>query len=949
MKKLSNYLKTAYERNKFSVLAFIIPIVSMLIVYYFKDIIPFGEQMYLRSDCYHQYTPFLQILQEKLRGADSLFYSWHFGGGMNFWGLASYYLASPFNILLLIWPGQPSDFVSFSIVLKMGLAGFTTSYYLAKHFNKNSAATTVFGCAYALSSYFAALSWNLMWLDCLFLLPLIVLGLEKLVSEKKCKMYAITLGIALFSNYYIGFMICIFSVLYFLYLFFTKEYEKENGLIARLLTVKDFVLYSLLGGGISAVMVIPAFLALMNTVSVKNDWRDLQEYFSIFYVFLRSLIATPIAELKNYPDPNVYCTVAAFFLIPLFCMCKKINLKERVGKAIIAAILLFSMCLNLPTYVWHGFHYPNSLSARFSFLYIFMIVIMCFEAFIHIQSYKNSHIIGSFVGSIALILLLKQIYNAPGFLNELYNAEKSSDGQYLLMVYVSIAFIIVYTSLIMWYRAKPNLKGLLSYIMVLVVFCELTFNLGLTTIMSTQSKSSYYAPAEAYTELEKVADEDTDDLFYRAQTASYTTKNDGARFGFNSIATFCSVSLASTQKYYKAIGFQVSTNAYSHYGLTPVTAALYNTKYEFASDQPTLEDDETFIAKASKDALSLYRFNQTLPLGFMIKSTTPAKMKAEVIVEQAKKDKDGNDETTDQGKVVNEEVFVTDPFAVQNSFIKNSVPNGKIVFHKLSCNNGVIQTSYDLADTTSNGDMGGVPEPKTYDIYFYCMTSSDTITATINGSTVNVDTVQTANGNDGANPDVNAGATDGADANATTTTDVPVTVDPAFAGGTQKSFQSTNDNHICHIGNVPAGSSVTLSDTGSVCYAYAFDSDAWNADYEALKAHGYDITSFSDTKIEGTITALEAGIMYTSIPYEKGWSAYVDGEKVDTTPICGDSLTGVFVNPGKHTVTFKYTPSGFVIGLLLTIISILVLFYPNIMAFIQKKKSSNKKDGKKKK
>jgi uncharacterized membrane protein YfhO len=913
MQKRIESLKKACIKNIFHILAFIIPVVSMLVIYYFKDIGPFGGEMYLRSDCYHQYAPFLQVLQDKFRNFDSLFYSWEFGGGMNFWGLAAYYAASPFNLLTLIWPWEITDFVSFSILLKMGLAGFTTSYYLEKHFKKDTILTTAFGCAYALSSFFAAYSWNIMWLDCLWMLPLIILGLEKLVAEKKCKMYAITLGIALFSNYYIGFMLCIFSVIYFIYLFFTHTFDPENKRKDILITLKNYAVFSLLGGGVSAVMSIPAYMALMNTVSAETDWRDLQEYFSVFYVFLRSLIVTPIAELKNYPDPNVYCTVAAFVLIPLFCLCKQINIKERVGKTAIAVFLLLSMCFNLPTYLWHGLHYPNSLSARFSFLYIFIIVVMCFEAAIHIKDFEDKHIIGAALGSSALILLCKQLYNAPSFLEELYHDSETADGTYIKMVYGSIAFICIYVILMIWYRKKESLKGFISYIMIVVVFLELTYNLAYTTIMSTQPKDPYYQAVQTYDELNKIAEKDSEQKFYRAQTATFNTKNDGARYRYNGISTFCSVSLASTQKYFDAIGLQVSTNSYSHYGITPVTAALYSIKYEYTTSTPTFANSETFIASSTKGpATQLYKFNETLPLGFMIKSNSMAKMKTDVIVEQSKTNKKGEPVTNEAGQQVMEDIYVTDPFAVQNSFVMNASGSATPVFHKLKAESGVITAAYDETDTSNTN----APKASSYDVYFYCMTSSDSITATINGATVELETEALE------------------DDSVTTTT-----------GANSQTFTETNTNHICHVGDVPAGSTITLSDTAAVCYAYAFDSAAWTSAYNVLIEQPLKVTSFKDSKIEGEIDVKEKGILYTSIPYEDGWTVYVDGKKAEAAALCADSLIGVVLTGGHHTVTFKYTPAGFVPGLALTLLSIIALALPyaTIWELIEKKKKQQQK------
>ena len=81
----------------------------------------------------------------------------------------------------------------------------------------------VFSTAYALSGFVAAYSWDIMWMDCILLFPLIMVGLEKLVREQKPGLYFVTLALSVFANYYISIMICIFLVFYFILLFFTQK------------------------------------------------------------------------------------------------------------------------------------------------------------------------------------------------------------------------------------------------------------------------------------------------------------------------------------------------------------------------------------------------------------------------------------------------------------------------------------------------------------------------------------------------------------------------------------------------------------------------------------------------------------------------------------------------------------------------------------------------------
>ena len=125
------------------------------------------------------------------------------------------------------------------MILRISLCGLTFAYYLKKHFHTNHPAIAVFGTAYALSAFMAAYAWNVMWTDCLVLAPLIILGVEQLVKDKKAALYYVTLATAILSNYYISIMICIFLVLYFLILLLEQR-EGKIGACVR------FAWYSLL-------------------------------------------------------------------------------------------------------------------------------------------------------------------------------------------------------------------------------------------------------------------------------------------------------------------------------------------------------------------------------------------------------------------------------------------------------------------------------------------------------------------------------------------------------------------------------------------------------------------------------------------------------------------------------------------------------------------------------
>ena len=136
------------------------------------------------------------------------------------------------------------------------------TYYLLKLYKKPDFGSAFFGIFYALSGYMAAYSWNIMWLDCIILFPLIMLGLERLVYERRWGLYCLSLGLSILSNYYISIMICIFMVIYFGVLFCLGEKQSLKG---RFVQIGQFALASLAAGGFAGVILVPEVLALQST------------------------------------------------------------------------------------------------------------------------------------------------------------------------------------------------------------------------------------------------------------------------------------------------------------------------------------------------------------------------------------------------------------------------------------------------------------------------------------------------------------------------------------------------------------------------------------------------------------------------------------------------------------------------------------------------------------
>ena len=353
-------------------MAFWLPLFCMLLIFLIKRIYPFGQESFLRTDLYHQYAPFLREFQAKLQSFAPMSYSFNLGLGVNFTSLFAYYLASPLNFFVFFFPkGLVLEYISYLIVLKIALCGMTASIYFRRRFRKGGYFSAIFGIIYALSGYIAAYSWNVMWLDCLILFPLILLGLEELMERGRALLYTVSLALSILCNYYISIMICLFLILYFVSLFFDEREKTVRELGRR---VRDFALYSFLSGMMAAILLLPAIFALRLTASVEFSFpKTFSQYFGIIDMMARLL---PFVEteqgLKHWP--NIYAGSLSLFILPLYFSNPAISRKKKCIYGFFMLFFFLSFSLNILNYVWHGFHYPNSLPARQSFIFIFLLL-----------------------------------------------------------------------------------------------------------------------------------------------------------------------------------------------------------------------------------------------------------------------------------------------------------------------------------------------------------------------------------------------------------------------------------------------------------------------------------------------------------------------------------------------------------------------------------------------
>lgn len=599
---MKSFVKIWKKTDKYLLAAFGIPTLLMLLLFMIQGIYPFGNRSFLYMDMYHQYMPFFSEFIEKIKAGEGLSYSWNVGIGSNFLALYVYYLASPFHWLAFFFPKEHlMEFMSYLTIIKLGLCGLTACIYLRKRFATDSPVVVLISCFYAMSGFMAAYNWNIMWLDCVILLPLILLGLEALVREGKWILYCVTLGLSIYTNYYLSIMICIFLVLYFAALWLTENRSFR--------AIRDFALFSLLAGGMAAILLVPEVCAILETDFGAMDFpKEWESYYPLTDVLARHCMLVPAHRgLEHWP--NIFCGSGVLFMIPMYVTNQAIPTKRKLVYLGLAGILLFSFSVNILDFIWHGLNYPDSLPARQSYIYSFLVLIMCTDAFLHIKEAGKEKILYSYLLGVGFLLF-----------SEKFAPEENFTPLVMLM---TLLFMTLYAAIAYLYRIQEEgwQKPLLLAFAALVLL-ENGIN-TVNTSLGTVSRSGYLGELGDYEALyEQIREEE--DGFYRVEKFERTTKNDGTLVGYPTASVFSSTLNSSVANLYETLGMRHSKVYYGYDGATPLTSALLNVWYLFgrteneAMYEANEGADRLYTEAASQGNLTLYESNYQLPFGYVV-------------------------------------------------------------------------------------------------------------------------------------------------------------------------------------------------------------------------------------------------------------------------------------------------------------------------------------------
>lgn len=863
--------------------AFLCPALVLLAAYFAFGVYPFGGESVLVLDLNAQYVYFFGALRRVLHGDASLFYSFSRAMGGEFLGIFAYYLASPLSFLVALFPADNIlDALLVIFTLKCGLCSLSLAYYLEAHGIGTKPARIIFGALYALSGYGMIYQHNTMWIDCMALLPLVALGIEKLISEKKYKIFTLSLGLAIFSNFYIGYMMCIFCFIYFFYAYFCMDTNPLGEKKHFLRSLIRMGLFSAIAVGLAACIILPTYYSLgFGKTTFSNPTYGYKPRFDLLDLAAK-LFLNSYDTVRPEGLPILYCGMLTLIFVPLFFIAKKVPLREKVGTGALVGIFVLSFSIDAVDKFWHGMQAPNWLNYRYSFMLIFVLIVAAAKAFREVRNYTAAQI-GGVCGGLFLLALNVQKLSID-------NMHESDLDRDLLCIWLSILFIAVYAAVVSLFKNR-HYRHAAHSVLAVIVCAELLLSsvvsicyLDDDVVCST--RKSYLDNKHRYEDSVNYILEN-DDGFYRFDKTKHALIDTPMALGIRGFTNSTSTLSRETIDFLRYMGLASKSHWSKYLGATAPFDTLLGVKYVIVDGDYEIPD--TYVHVYDGRETDVYENPDALSIAYAVNSALK-----DFHLAYPSDYKDG----LADGKYEKFTAPYTPPERMNRMAAamlgEDDARQMFVPIEDIDTRDNNLNSSY-VAEHTKYTPIN---ESASATLYYEFKVPADGIVYMYLPSDYPRECTLTVNGSD------------------------------------KGTVMGNETNRMIALGSFRAGEAVTVGLTlkdknlyirADEPYFWQVDDAVYTETAAALGENQFGITKWSETRFAGTLTATDARkTVFTSIPYDANWRVTVDGEAVETYKLL-DALVGFDVTPGEHTVVIRYVPRQLYLGLCITCAAALLL------------------------
>ena len=865
-------------------LSFIIPAAILFAAYALFGMYPFGVKSVLALDLNAQYVTYFDYMYDVFGGNESLFYTWSGSLSGEFFGTFVYYLASPFNFIVWLFPREIiTEGIMTMLLVKSGAAALSAAFYLKKHRGFSDYTTILFSVMFALCGYFVAHTINPMWLDGLIALPLVIMGVERICQKKGFLLYTLSILYIFIANYYIGYMVGIFSALYILFYAFSRkigkvsDYFKAAGIYAA---------SSISAVLLSCFVIIPAFKSLQNgklgRASELFSSDNLKENFNILDGFIKLFPGTYDTER---PDglPMLYCGTLALIFALIYFMCRKIPVRQKIASGFLLGVMALSMYIKPVDMLWHGGQVPVWMPFRYSFTVIFLLIIFGAEAFEKIENIRTKQIGAAFLTLLGVLLIC-----------DFYEGGEHFDTT--LVIVVPLIALGIIAAVVCAYRKNHNSTSM-KILLCAAVCSELLVNSAMY-VFSIHS-DVYYSDRSSY--VDDIPDtrsvvnqiKSQDNGFYRLEKTYHRTVNDPMATGIYGFSHSTSAFNQKALKLLENLGFG-SRDHYSRYdGATLLTDDIFGVKYVLAKDERTAQYDEEIDVSSSR-GVHVYKNSDALPVAFLAD---------EMIIGSGFSEKS--------------------PFVFQQRLASELV--GLEYYENIEFFTKIEDTVFDSKNITIGSTTDGhysykkrfdgedasvsflAKMPKSGAAYMYLPSRYEReCSLCLNGTFLK-------NYFKNENHCI------------------------VYLGDYEKGEEFTVELKTLE-------DELFIKDPEF----YVLDREVLADYTASILEQNCEVRRTSGTSLEIKVNSDGNRALFTTIPVEEGWSAAIDGNPCTIASAVNDTLICLNVPEGEHTITLNFFPAGMKMGLILTAAGagiLLVMIVTSIIVKRVKKKKARSADG----
>ncbi len=917
-------------------------ITFLLYLFLFKSLgfYPFDETglTTMMLDQRDQYIAYMRTYQVLLKNGGSFVYTLGKVFGGDFQSLFTYYLSSPFNLFVVfIGSNDIPAFFFFSSIVKMSFAAGNMTL-LASYVSKNKTlGHLAFSIAYGFISYAFVYLSNFMYLDGLMILPFVTLGLTALEKGEKYWIYPLSLGYALLTNWYLGAMICIYSVLLFLIrISFMKEKIKN-----RIPFLLRFFIFSLIGGFLASFVWITAFAHFDGTkATLTLPSHSFFNWASFFEGFLENNYLSRSAISRNTGYMTMFVSVITLIFAQLYFTNKKFSWRDKIGDGLLLFTYFVVSLSSILNALFHGGREPTWFPTRYSFIIGFHV---CYLANKEMSSLEETPVwgvavpLGSTVILLPILCLAKKNELASGNTEILYPLSLIS----LLLFLIGSLLFLLY-SFYLRYLKRTNKKNVFLrpiFDVCMIVLTAISSYRGGKAVVSVNIKDNSYQSYEVYRKDEELTPvfnnikEFAGDSIYRMEATfnrpggNNTIDNNPMFYSYNGLSHYSSTGKRDVSSYMRRIGFH-RNGFWERYdaGSTAAINSFVGIKYivddfnDMSWEKPQFIYNESALnlyreisleKEGVNDNYHYYQNEYALPLGFVTPSHSAT------FTSQGTK-LDGYKNTYWYGHFdYQNEMF----FQLSNS-IKNADGSRKAIFHSIPVDN---ETLYGGASVKSVDEFG----QKTYRLE--------------KGSTIRITFVVPDEAKDNNLYLCEKNMVEGLSYQLDGRT---IGINNYWNSGIHSFNAKEGTTHV-----------LTITNTGKGVIEREIVPELYFEDLEVLKEYlteiqkggSFDLketNSLSSTSFEGTFSyEHDQGEFLCTLPYENDFSIYVDDIEKPVLKrfdiFTAVSLDGL-VN-GKHKIKIVYRDKGLSSGVAVSIVSAaiivpLVIFYPTLEKKLFKKK-----------